>query len=82
MADDIYLDYQRYNKLVDALLNVQPCPVTGEVTPDQIKLALGLAGDIWPMEIRGGVILDALEHAEKQSGLIAAGISADPDELN
>lgn len=79
---DIYLDDERYTKLVTALLNMQPCPFAGVVTADQIKLALGLRGDIWPMAIRGDAILDALEHAEKQLALIAEGIIADPARLN
>lgn len=79
---DIYLDYERYSKLIDALLNVQPCPVMGVVTADQIKLALGMGGDIWPLEIRGDVILDALEHTEKQRALVAAGVIADTARFN
>lgn len=81
-VSDIYLDDERYATLVAALLNVQPCPFEGVVTADQIKMALGMGGDIWPMEIRGDAILDALEHAEKQRGLIAAGIIRDPTRLN
>jgi hypothetical protein len=49
---EIYLDDERHGRLVDNLLNVQPCPFAGRVTADQITLALGEAGDIWPLSSR------------------------------
>jgi hypothetical protein len=50
---------------VDALYDLQfkPCPFAGHVTRDQYKEALGLDGDIWPMEILGTVTIAGLEHA-------------------
>jgi hypothetical protein len=36
---------------------------------DQIKVAWGEAGDIWPLEIRGDVIMASLEDAAKRSGI-------------
>ncbi|MBR0764150.1 hypothetical protein [Bradyrhizobium japonicum] len=32
---------------------------------NEIKLKLGLVADIWPLEIRGDLIIDAMEHAER-----------------
>lgn len=55
---DIFLDDERYSRLVAALVNIQPCPVTGMVTENEIKIALGEAGDIWPQAIRSSVQLD------------------------
>lgn len=45
---EIYLSHDRYTRLVDALLNAPACPFAGGVTADQIMLALGEGGDIWP----------------------------------
>lgn len=66
--EDIYLPYDRYTRLVAALANLEPCPFAGRITEDQIKVALGEAGDIWPLEIRGDVIVAALEEGEKRGG--------------
>ncbi len=49
---DIFLDNKRYSRLVAALLKVEPCPVTGVVSENEFKIALGEAGDIWPESIR------------------------------
>ncbi len=49
---DIYLDDERYARLVNALLNVQPCPFAGHVTADQIMMALGEVGNVWPIHSR------------------------------
>jgi hypothetical protein len=71
---DIYLDYERYNKLIDALLNMKPCPFAGVVTADQIKLALGLGGDIWPATILPDVLAEdhrTLCHSRNSEILIA-----------
>ena len=48
---DIFVSDERYSRLVAALLNVKPCPFTGAVTENEIKIALGEAGDIWPESI-------------------------------
>lgn len=67
---DIYLDYDRYSRLVTALANLQPCPFAGRITEDQIKVALGEAGDVWPLEIRGDVIMAMLEDREKRRAIM------------
>lgn len=41
-----------YAALVAALLNVPPCPMTGRVTENEIKIVLGEIGDVWPESIR------------------------------
>lgn len=48
---EVYLDQSRFDALIDALLNVESCPGTGKVTRDQIVIALGEAGNIWPLSI-------------------------------
>lgn len=63
---DIFLDYDRYSRLASALADLQPCPFAGCITQDQIKYVLGEAGDIWPVEIPGAVILAGIEDAEKR----------------
>ena len=47
----------RLEVLADHLAHLEPCPFRGEVTEDQIKIALGEVGDVWPNNIRGDVIL-------------------------
>ncbi|WP_316214083.1 hypothetical protein [Bradyrhizobium sp. SZCCHNR2032] len=64
--DDIFLPYDRYTRLTAALANLEPCPFEGRITEDQIKRVLGEAGDIWPLEIRGDVIIAQLEDTEKK----------------
>ncbi|WP_034996456.1 hypothetical protein [Beijerinckia mobilis] len=44
----VYLPDEVYERLVGALINPDPCAVTGEVTADQIKIILGTVGNIWP----------------------------------
>lgn len=48
---EIYFADEHHARLVNALLNLQPCPFAGRVTADQITLALGEAG-IWPEHSR------------------------------
>ncbi|WP_407192515.1 hypothetical protein [Bradyrhizobium sp. STM 3566] len=45
---EIYLSHDRYARLVEALVNAPACPFAGKLTADQIMLALGEGGDIWP----------------------------------
>jgi hypothetical protein len=48
---EIYIEDDQYDRLVAALLTLQPSPVTGEVGPDEVKIALGEIGDIWPARV-------------------------------
>jgi hypothetical protein len=43
---EIFIPDTDYSKLVDALLNAAPCPVTGRMTENEIKIALGEHADI------------------------------------
>jgi hypothetical protein len=56
----------RLVRLVDYLAHLEPCPVTGIITENEIKIALGEAGGIWPREIYADVVMARLEHLEKQ----------------
>lgn len=38
--------------LLEALLAVEPSPVTGRVDECSVKIALGEAGNVWPVSIR------------------------------
>jgi hypothetical protein len=43
--------------LADRLAHLAPCPMAGKVTGNEIKIALGEVGDIWPNNIKGAVTL-------------------------
>jgi hypothetical protein len=47
-----YLPTEEFHKLAEAIAALEPCPMDGRVTANQIKIALGAFGDIWPMAIR------------------------------
>ena len=64
MTKEIYLHHDQYSRLVERLANLEPCPFAGKITPDQIKVALGEAGNIWPKEIYGDVIVARLEQTK------------------
>jgi hypothetical protein len=38
-------------KLAEAIASIEPCPFTGKVTADQVKLVLGEKVNIWPLSI-------------------------------
>jgi hypothetical protein len=59
-STDIYLF--DYHKLVFALTNSPSCPVTGEVTDNEIKIVLGQYG-IWPTSILPDVISELDSHS-------------------
>lgn len=56
-----YISTPDYDRLVDALANLKPCPFEGRITADQIKIALGELGDVWPASI----LPDVLQSAER-----------------
>jgi hypothetical protein len=68
-----FIPTNTYNDVVATILTInernpfsegsEPARLWAE---NEVKLALGLVGDIWPLEIRGDLIIDALEHAERQ----------------
>lgn len=49
----------RLEPLADQLASLAPCPVTGIMTDNEVKIALGEAGDIWPRSIYGHVLAAA-----------------------
>jgi hypothetical protein len=52
---EVYIPTGNYRRAADAIAALKPCPVHGVITADQIKIALGEAGNIWPESIRGNV---------------------------
>jgi hypothetical protein len=56
----IYFPDTEYAKLVSAgltiptLLNIAPCPMSGRVTENEVKIALGEDWNIWPASICDG----------------------------
>lgn len=61
---NVYLDDDRLDAIADAILNIEPCPVTGMIRRDQIIMAIGEAGNVWPESILPDVICAGLEHRE------------------
>ena len=51
MTEAIYIEAERWRRLIEALAAIKPCPYMHRVTPDQIGLALGEFGEIWPEAI-------------------------------
>ncbi|MEY9185335.1 hypothetical protein ABIG06_006834 [Bradyrhizobium sp. USDA 326] len=63
-----FIPTSTYNDLVTALTDIDhrnPFSEGSRAARDwrenEIKLVLGTTGDIWPLEIRGDLIIDALE---------------------
>jgi len=52
LDDDHYIDDELYHLLIAELLTLAPDPVTGQVEPDAVKLALGEIAGIWPASIQ------------------------------
>ncbi|MGY4469342.1 hypothetical protein ACVWWK_005051 [Bradyrhizobium sp. LB9.1b] len=68
-----FIPTSTYNDLVTALNEIddrnpfsEGSRAAREWRENEIKLVLGMTGDIWPLEIRGDLIIDGLEHAERQ----------------
>ncbi|KYH00120.1 hypothetical protein [Bradyrhizobium sp. DOA1] len=68
-----FIPTSTYNDLVTALIAIdhrnpfsEGSRAAHEWRENEIKLVLGMIGDIWPLEIRGDLIIDALEHADRQ----------------
>ena len=45
------LDLDHYRPLVDALVTLEPCSFSGEIEANEVIVALGEAGNIWPASI-------------------------------
>jgi hypothetical protein len=50
---EIYVSTENYRSAAEAIAGLEPCPVHGDITADQVKIAIGEAGNIWPESIRG-----------------------------
>lgn len=48
---EIYIEDARLFALADAIAALEPCAWAGRITRDQILIALGEHGDIWPISI-------------------------------
>ncbi|QDM27560.1 hypothetical protein FNL56_16605 [Tardiphaga sp. vice304] len=55
MTTEIYIGTARFQRIAAAIAALEPCWFSGVVTADQVKLALGEHGDIWPDSIRRDV---------------------------
>jgi hypothetical protein len=55
---DVYIDTGRFERIAIAIAALEPCPFFGVVTADQVKMALGEHGDIWPEAIRADAELN------------------------
>jgi len=42
---------------------LKPCPFAGDITPDQVKIALGEFLDIWPASIADEALANAIQAA-------------------
>lgn len=47
----IYVENELFDRVAKVIAAIEPCPFAGEVTADQIKIALADAADIWPVSI-------------------------------
>ena len=65
MRPDYFVPDEPLFRAADAIANLTPCPVTGRITRDQVLMAFGEFGNIWPESIRADVIRASNEHAEK-----------------
>ena len=48
---ETYVESVYYARVAKALAELEPCPFTGVVTVDQVKIALGEWLNIWPASI-------------------------------
>lgn len=55
---EIYIDRSRLHTLADAIAALRPCPFTGTITRDQIVLAIGEHGNIWPVSLLADVLTE------------------------
>lgn len=55
MRPDYFVPDETLFLAAERIANLAPCPFAGRLTPDQVVLALGEFGDIWPESIRADV---------------------------
>ena len=47
----VFVDTQSLCRAANIIAALEPCPLAGKVTADQVKIALGEHLDIWPLSI-------------------------------
>ncbi|WP_314945932.1 hypothetical protein [Bradyrhizobium cosmicum] len=72
-----FIPTSTYNDLVTAILEIndrnpfsEGSAAARSWTENEIKLVLGMTGDIWPREIYDDLVIDGLEHVERRQNLI------------
>lgn len=70
----IYKSDDIYNRAIEQLATVPPCPVTGGIDRDALKIILGETLDLWPASIAASVD----EGAAKDAAIIAKRKSESP----
>ena len=72
-----FISTTAYNDLVTALTEIddrnpfsEGSRAAREWRENEIKLVLGMTGDIWPLGIRADLIIDELGHLEQEENLI------------
>lgn len=63
---EIFLPLSRLHVLADAIAALEPCAWSGTITRDQILIALGEHGDIWPASILPGLIREGAWERERE----------------
>jgi hypothetical protein len=52
MTQAIYLSDETFEALAAEIVALRPCAFAGRVTADQVKIALGEFGNMWPAAVR------------------------------
>jgi hypothetical protein len=47
----LYIETELFNRVAEVIARLEPCPMAGRVTVDQVKITLGGVGDMWPASI-------------------------------
>jgi hypothetical protein len=66
--NECYIPDQNCEAIIEAVLALEPCPVTGKITRDQIEIAMGEFGNTWPARIRRDAILSGVRETESIHG--------------
>lgn len=64
----LYIAPDRLNQIAHAIARAEPCAVTGEIGPCEIKMALGEFADIWPASL----LNDAIDERLAELGVSSA----------
>jgi hypothetical protein len=63
MRPDCFVPDEMLFRAAERIAHLAPCLFAGRLTPDQIIMAFGEFGDIWPESIRSDVIRTGNEQA-------------------